>query len=155
MENTRKLKMAPLERSLFVDFESYMIFKNMCISNCGKSGEIDIKDSPSWCSHFQFEVLDIVFESMQFLNGLINFTVSGEDRFVLNRALIWFIIFKILLPRSCTMISFMTCYGLSAPQCSFQWLSILKNCFTGWWAMRWKVCHGFFFGQNRITAKVF
>ena len=39
--------MAPLERSLVVDFESYMIFKNMCISNCGKSGEIDIKDSPS------------------------------------------------------------------------------------------------------------
>ena len=48
MENTRKLKMAPLERSLVVDFESYMNFKNMCISNCGKSGEIDIKDSPSY-----------------------------------------------------------------------------------------------------------
>ena len=47
MENARKLKIAPLERSLFVDFESYMISKNLCISNYGKSGEIDIKDSLS------------------------------------------------------------------------------------------------------------
>ena len=37
---------------------------------------------------FTIRSLDIAFESIQFLNGSIDFTVSGEDRFVLNRALI-------------------------------------------------------------------